>query len=535
MSKNPTRRPTVDKASGSSRPFKEDASAADTRVERQAASRRMRIKWRQSDLSFRAALGRIPAAAWVCALIALLNGAAWSIITPPFQGRDEPAHFAYVQQLAETGTLPHSATEGGFSPEETLVLEGLHQYQVKLAPQTTAISSKSEQRALIRDIAEDSSSVGSGEAGVATSEPPLYYALETIPYAMGDGNVLTQLELMRLVGALLGAVTALLGFFFIREALPGVPWAATIGAACIAVQPLFGFMSGNLNPDVMLYAVSAGLLLCLARGFRRGLTRRLAIIIGVLIATGFVTKLNFVGLAPGVFFGLMLLGVRDARAKRPQALQSLAIASGIGVLPVLLYVVVNGISHHPALGSAAGGTLASNGSLLDEISYVWELYLPRLPGMTHYFQGISTFRDIWFTRSVGLYGWIDTEFPEWVDNVALIPAVAIVLLCGRTLIVKRRALRSRLPELSTYAAMSIGVLLIVGIASYLSSLATEGVEGFGDPRYLLTMLPLLGGMVTLAIRGVTPRWARSAAAVILVLFLAHDLFSQLQVVARYYG
>jgi 4-amino-4-deoxy-L-arabinose transferase-like glycosyltransferase len=495
------------------------------------------LERRGSVTSLRAALARVPAAAWMCALIAFLNGAAWSIITPPFQGRDEPAHFAYVQLLAETGTLPRSATEhSGFSPEEALVLEGLHQYEVKLAPQNPAISSTSEQRALTQDVNEGLSPVGSGKAGVATSEPPLYYAIEAVPYAMGAGNTLAALELMRLAGALLAAITALLTFFFLREVLPGVPWAATVGAACVAVQPLFGFMSGTVNPDTMLYAVSAALFLCLGRGFRRGLTPRLSITIGVLIAVGFVTKLNFVGLAFGALAGLILLGVRETRSKGPGALRSLAIALGIGLSPVLLYMLVNGVSNHPILGSASAAAPGSAGqSIFHEIGYVWEFYLPRLPGMVHYFAGVSTFRDIWFNRFVGLYGWIDTEFPVWVDNVALVLAAAIALLCGRALIVRRTALRARLPELAIYAAMGIGVLLLVGAASYSSRIATGGVEGFGDPRYLLPMLPLLGAVLTLAVRGTGRRWAPAAGAVILVVFLAHDIFSQLQVIARYYG
>src|SRR4029077_7450726 len=53
-----------------------------------------------------AALARIPRAAWVCALVAFLSAACWSFITPPFQVPDEQDHFAYTQQLAETGQLP---------------------------------------------------------------------------------------------------------------------------------------------------------------------------------------------------------------------------------------------------------------------------------------------------------------------------------------------------------------------------------------------------------------------------------------------
>jgi hypothetical protein len=508
-------------------------SARGTR--RHATRQRAKLARGRSALGLRAHLARVPAAAWVCALVAFLNGAAWSIITPPFQGRDEPDHFAYVQQLAETGTLPHSA-EGGLSPQEELVLQGVHQYEVKLAPQNPAISTASEQRALARDLASGSSTVGSGDAGVATSEPPLYYALETIPYALGGGNTLAQLELMRLSGALLAAITALLAFFFLRELLPGVPWASTVGAACVAVQPLFGFMSGTVNSDVLLYTICAAIFLCLARAFRRGFTMPSAIALGVLSAVGFLTKLNFAGIAAGALVGLILLTVREVRRTGRRGIRQLGAALGIGASPLLIYAIVKGVSIHSTPGSLSLGAFAyQRASLPGEMSYIWQLYLPPLPGMKHVFPGIFMLRDIWFNRSVGLYGWLDTQFPDWVDNLALVPAGAIALLCARALYLQRGALRARVAELSAYAAIGVGVLVMVGAASYSSSIATEGVKGFGDPRYLLTLLPLLGAVVALAVRGGRRRWAPTIGAAILVAFLAHDLFSQLQVVARYYG
>jgi hypothetical protein len=482
------------------------------------------------------ALGRLPRAAWICALIALLNAAAWSLIVPPFQGKDEVDHFAYVEQLAENGTLPENGHENGvYSPEETLVLQGLHYFQVAHAPQTPAISTIAEQRALAADVGAGASLQGSGEAGIATSEPPLYYALQTIPYFLARGDMLDQLQLMRLFGALFGAATALLVFLFLREILPGVPWAATIGAICVALQPQFAFMSGSINPDTMLYTVSAAVFLCLARALRRALTRRLAATLGVLIAVGFLTKLDFIGIAFGAFVGLAVLAVREPRARGRAALAAPAIAAAIGVSPIVLYVLRNIVSNHPTLGSLSGHAhLFSPSSLFHELSYIWQMYLPRLPGMTHYFKGIATYRDIWFDRSVGLYGWMDTVFPAWVDNVALVPAAALVLLCGRELLARRDALRARLPELGVYAALTAGVLVLIGASSYLSDAVGHGAA-FGEPRYLVPLIPLLGAVVALAARGGGRRWAPAVGAALVVLFLGHDIFSQLQVIARYYG
>jgi hypothetical protein len=488
------------------------------------------------SLAAGAGLGRVPAAALMCALIAFLNAAAWSLVVPPFQGKDEVEHFTYVEQLAEDGTLPENGhANGTYSPEVSLVLRGLHYPAVTHSPQTPAISSAAEQRTLSEAVNAGASLQGSGEAGVATSEPPLYYAIQTIPYFIGGGNVLTQLQLMRLVGALFAAATALFSFLFLRELLPKARWAVAVAATCIALQPMFAFVSGSVNPDSMLFAVAAAIFLCLARAFRRGLTIRLSIALGLLIAVGFVTKLNFIGFAAGVFVGLAVMAAREIKAKGSPALAAPAIAAGIGVVPVALYALRNILTNRPTFGIVSGGAgIISTHSLFHQISYIWQLYLPRVPGMTPYFAGISTYKDVWFDRSVGLYGWMDTMFAPWVDNVALVPATAIALLCIRELVVRRSALRARLAELGVYAAIVLGVLVMIGASSYLSDVVQHG-PAFGEPRYLLPLLPLLGAVLALAVRGAGRRWAPVAGAALVVLFLGHDIFSQLQVIARYYG
>ena len=50
---------------------------------------------------------------------------------------------------------------------------------------------------------------------------------------------------MRLLSALMAGVTALFTFLFVREALPGAPWAWTVGGLGAALAPLLGFISGS--------------------------------------------------------------------------------------------------------------------------------------------------------------------------------------------------------------------------------------------------------------------------------------------------
>jgi hypothetical protein len=149
MSRAPARGPRPSKAPAGTR-----SRTRARKLERERAARRQAVRTatrRRPLADPRALLRRVPAAAWMCALIALLNATAWSVITPPFQGKDEVDHFAYVAHLAETGTLPDSGDEGSsYSPEESLVMQALHYYEVRFTPATPAISTAAEQRPFTR-------------------------------------------------------------------------------------------------------------------------------------------------------------------------------------------------------------------------------------------------------------------------------------------------------------------------------------------------------------------------------------------------
>jgi hypothetical protein len=56
-------------------------------------------------------------------------------------------------------------------------------------------------------------------------------------------------------------------------------------------------------------------------------------------------------------------------------------------------------------------------------------------------------------------------------------------------------------------------------------------DAYGEARYLL---PLLAAALTLAARAGGRRWGPILGTLIAVLAFGHDIFSQLQVVARYY-
>jgi hypothetical protein len=483
-----------------------------------------------------ALLARVPRAAAICALIACLNAACWSIVTYAFQVPDEPDHFAYVERLAEFRTPPTAET-AQLPVQEEAALIGLHAREVRAQLQNHTIDSRAEQQALQRDLAAASKIHQAADygAGVANSEPPLYYAIEAVPYALAaSGGVLARLQLMRLTSAMMAGLTALFVFMFIREALPGgPPWSWVVGGLGVALVPLLGFMSGGVNPDSQLAAVSAALFYCLARAFRRGLSTHMAAALGALTAIGFMTKLNFIGLAPGILAGLVVLSVRAARVQGRSAYRMLALALALALSPCVVYVGVNALSGRPLLGIVSAAARTVHGSVLAEASYIWQVYLPHLPGTVDYFSGLQMAREVWFRGYVGLYGWLDTTFPNRVYSFALVPALALALLLGRALLQARAGIRRRAPELATYASLCAGLLVLIGADSYHQFPLLDAA--YAQVRYLLPMLALLGAALALAARAAGRRWGPALGTLIVLLFLAHDIFSQLLVAGRYYG
>ncbi len=77
-------------------------------------------------------------------------------------------------------------------------------------------------------------------------------------------------------------------------------------------------------------------------------------------------------------------------------------------------------------------------------------------------------------------------------------------------------------------------MVLIGASLPISTWATKG-SAPPSPATWRRCFRLLAAALALAARGAGRRWGPAVGAVIVVLFLAHDIFSQLLVLGRYYG
>lgn len=486
-------------------------------------------------------MSRLPRAARWCAAIAFVNALVWSFVTPPFHVADETGHLVYVQHLAETGDVPDEQGAEPFSPEQGQVLDALRFPQVVGNARERTLTTEADDRALDRLGARRPDPVGPGGAIESSTQPPLYYALEAGVYLASPSRaLLDRLWLMRVLSCLLAAATAAFTVLFLRE-LFREPWAWALGGLAVAFQPVFGFTSSGLTPDSLLFAASAATLFGMARAFRRGLSPRLGAGIGVALAVGALAKLNFLALIPGVLLGLGLLVWRTSGPRRP-ALVGAGAAVGILAAAVLAVVALNlAVWDRSAWGGGLGGAVDAAGgapaatreiSRAEQLSYVWQLYLPRLPFMDTQFEYFPPWQT-WFKGFVGVFGWLDTPFPTWSYKLALGLAAPLLALALVGLFRIRERLAAHWPALLCFATISAGVLVSVGVLGL--RYREDTGFAFEQARYLFPLLPLYAAGLVMAARGAGRRLAQPAAAVLVVLLAAHGLFGQLLVIARFYG
>lgn len=467
------------------------------------------------------------------ALVGVASAGSWAFITPPLQTPDSEAHLSYVSYVAHHGR-PSEGGDGRVSTALAAAQAITREAEVRFV--TTARPAFSEETAGPRpaaDLPDDDGDVVSN----AKSNPILYYAVAAVPYKITGAGPFGGELWLRLMGAMFFGVTVGAVLLALREMLPGAPRLAAVGALLVALLPQAAFISGSVNPDALLFPLSALLLWRLARAFRRGLDVRDGVIIGLLLAAAAVSKLAGLMLIPGVVIAAIVLALRHRRGDEGVSLRAIGAIAVAFAAPFLLYQLVNTVIwSQTATGGGQAGSVGS-GSIAKELSYIWQFFLPELPSMSPMFIG-SPFRDLYVDQLVGRFGWADTTYNPWVYEVGRWVA-GIGGVAGIAFLVSRRqATRGRLGELLSYLAILGAFLLLIAHLGYRyrEDLNIQpGGGGFEQVRYLFPLLVFFAAMAVGAIRLLGRRLAPYAGVALVGLAALLSTGGVLTTLGRFYG
>lgn len=415
-----------------------------------------------------AARRALPGAALV-ALLAFGNALAWALVTPVHEGPDEYAHIAYANQLAEAGEAPVRDSPAQFtSSEHIAALDATNAFAIHQTDTARPPWSRAHERAFERHVERADPPRDDGGGGGVTSvvHAPGYYAVAAALDRLAGGSFWDRVLAMRLASVLLAALAAAFAYGIVRELIPRHEWAALAAGLLVAFQPMFSFIGGVVNADMGANAAGAAILYLLVRALRR---RRLEPVVAVALPVAFVwgvlAKATVLAFAPVIALALGFLLVRGARDARAWAALGAAALAVVGVWALAAAALDRELLALPE-------TSASHGfSPWEAFAYVWQQFLPHLPGMTDVYNGryhVPAF-SLYGIQVWAAFGWLSIRFDDWVYSAIAVVVAAVAALAVVSLWRHRAAVRERWPSL---AALALG-FAAVALLAHLAFVRTE--------------------------------------------------------------
>ncbi len=480
-------------------------------------------------------------AVWLFA-IAAVNFACWALITPPFQAPDEVDHFAYVQSVVERGESPTPNTAvplDRWSSAESLALEStafLTDHEVD----DTGLPWTSLAEARYRELHATEHPPANNDGGYSTSavHGPLYYLALSPAYLLAQhDSTFSQLTLMRFTSALLGALAALFAFLLARELAPRRPWLGVIAALLVVYEPMYGFISGAVNNDVGVNAAAAAVAFLLVRLIRRSMTVSWGLFTGMTLVALPLIKETGLSLYPVA--ALVLIAALVLHHRRSDLPGWIALAVGAILMNEISVHVLSSLQ--PPTATSGFSAIGSNASTAQEalhhipefLSYLWQIFLPRLPGMAPHFAvgGIPGY-TIFIKRGWGAFGWYDVFFPSWI--YALILAAMLAAIPLGIWAARREWAWIRRDWLEVLTVLLIPVAVIAGFeAAYYSPGVQTIIPTFG--RYAFPAIAPLAVIAVGVLHGFGRRNMLYCGVALVVAMIALSYSSQLLTLTSFYA
>ncbi len=478
--------------------------------------------------------------------VVLLCSTIWSVWNPLWQTTDEPQHFGYVESLAELGHRPNGHAAGQLkSAGDVSTVTKRTEIATNEAPVAFDLYARPPWSELAERRYERTARVGPRDNGGgrtgASSYPPLYYALETLPYRAASGaTALDRAYVMRWFSGLWALVSAVGGWLLVGEVLGRRRLPQLAGAATLGLWPMILYLSAAINPDAMLTAMSALALWQMVRIARRGTALWTSVALLVTVGAAAAAKVSGAALAPAALFvivaGLPAVRTRTRDRARPLLLLAVALlvvpllvllaASGAGILPAQLDAVVN---FRPDLHGFA--------------SYLWQFYLPRLGFMDRQnfmYPVISHLPvyNLWFGMSWGTFGWNDIWFPRWVYWIFFVLSLTVLTGAGVAAVRARRHGRDGVDRGSAAATIALaiaalGVLTGVHLQDY--SNGVDNLIPFAQGRYLFPVAGIGAVAVAAAVSAVPARLRAAAAGAWLGFLIVFQVAALALLATRFYA
>lgn len=483
---------------------------------------------------------RVPRPLAALLAVATIQVAAWALVLPPFQGPDEDAHFGYVQLLAETGDLPDASGGNGkaVSTEQALAMGWLQLRTLRGITTARPAWSQADERhwrELEASLPAEASADGRGPNAVAQN-PPLYYALETIPYHLAPGgSFFNRFYVTRLSNAVFYLAIVGLMWLIASELFRPV-WARTLATALVALQPKLAMLGGVVNPDILLALAWTAFIYAGLRIVRHGPTLRRLAGAGAAAAVALLTHGRGLPILAPLVVLLVIAYVRW-RPPRRQAMYGVAVSLGLVAIGLVAVVALN--SAGPGGGGAYGGEVSRLGghgfSGREFLSYVWQFYLPRLGSLQPTIgpQDFG-FREVYVESFFGNFAWLEIGYPSRAIDLLQIAILLLLLGLYTVAITRLDAVRRAWPVIAFLLLTALASIAALHLSSY-RDLLVNPTDPLFTGRYLLPLISIFALGVTAFVVALPRRLAALATGALVATGIVLQLSALGMTFVRFYA
>jgi uncharacterized membrane protein len=452
-----------------------------------------------------------------------------------WEGYDEWAHFAYIQQIAKRGQLP---ARSGNVPDEiqrSLELAPLSHSAAEVVPSGVTHdaywrlpeSDRLRREVELRQLTPAYKLADASEKRVTQYEaqqPPLYYLLLTIPYlAVKHWSLPAQVLTLRVISLMIAGIALLLGYAIARQV-------AVTRSVAIWVAIMLASFSGVLidvcrvGNDSLAITLSSAVILCSLRILKRDSGFVDWVVLGAVLAAALLTKAYTLAFVP-----LLLVLAAIQVARRRGSAREIVLGSFTAFL-----IAASTAGWWYWRSWAATGTLSGEqidaaakqfgfGGKLHAITNVQWLRVLDSAAMSHIWTG----------------GWSFLVVRSWMYRVfellAVAAAIGLAILAARMLVkmARRRTVGDTSARLAVVA--SAYLLACLGLAYYaLVVFLVKGVS-LALGWYLYSVIAAEIVLLASGFTGLVGlRRSASCLAAITLIALAFDLYTVHFVLTPYY-
>jgi hypothetical protein len=491
-------------------------------------------------------VARVPRPLALLLAVVAVFGVCWAMLTPPWQSPDAFTHYNYLESVATGLELPGQVGHQQTSSSTNKAIATAGSYWFMWSTPEAKPNWDPRIVAAGRATAARLSSTDGGGPTDAAGYPPLYYTTAAPAYlAPVGGDPFDRVNAVQFWGVLLLLASVTGAWLLAGEVFGRRRSLQLVTGAVVGLEPMSTFISTSVSPDALLITLWTFVLWTGARVIRRGAGPADVRALCALAAAAILTKPTSYALIPAVGLAFTLGWRRRPVRDLGAAVRVIGRPVVIAALPVIVWIVVLNLQNHAALSarpSVAALARAPGPVVGNLFDYLWQFYLPRLPGQAVFHvpklrllpsprldPGLPVW-NLWIREGWGAFGWIDVYMPAWVYAVLAVLTSTVTVGAAAILVRFRRVARSAL--LAFFGVVVLSLLAVLHVIEYQS--LTGGRGAFIQGRYLLPVMSLFGLAAALVVSRIPVRARGPVVAVLTVGLLALQVIALGTIARTYY-